>query len=52
MKGRGVDLRQHVIPLKTLSLKAGDSLSVRISHDMSAFTLQGVSDVGLKVTRQ
>ena len=43
---------QHVIPLKTLSLKAGDSLSVRISHDMSAFTLQGVSDVGLKVTRQ
>ena len=51
-KGRGVDLRQHVIPLKTLSLKAGDSLSVRISHDMSAFTLQGVSDIGLKVTRQ
>ncbi len=51
-EGKGVDLFQHVIPFKTLSLKAGDSLSVRIGHDMQAYTLKGVSDVGLKVTRQ
>ncbi|MBR0116832.1 MAG: gliding motility lipoprotein GldH [Prevotella sp.] len=51
-KGKGVDLYQHMIPLKTLPLKAGDSLSVRIAHGMKVFSVKGVSDVGLKITRQ
>ena len=51
-KGKGTSLYQHVVPFKTLPLKAGDSLSVRIAHDMQVFSLTGVSDVGLKVTRQ
>ncbi|MBO4658213.1 MAG: gliding motility lipoprotein GldH [Prevotella sp.] len=51
-KGKGIDLYQHVVPLKTLPLKSGDSLSVRIAHCMTTFSVKGVSDVGLKITRQ
>lgn len=50
--GDGVAVRNHVIPFKSLKLQTGDSLSVKIKHDMRQTTLQGVAGVGLKITRQ
>lgn len=50
--GDGVAVRTHVIPFKSLKLQTGDSLSVKIKHDMRQTTLPGVAGVGLKVTRQ
>ena len=51
-KGKGIDLFQNVVPFKTLPLKAGDSISLQIAHDMKALSIKGISDVGLKVTHR
>ena len=48
--GKGVNLRQYVIAVRQLSLKAGDSLSVSIKHHMQQSSISGVADVGIKVT--
>lgn len=40
---------QVSMPLKTLSLHKGDSLSVRLRHNMKRVELPGVVDVGLKI---
>ena len=51
LQGKGVDLRQLVTPLKGLRLQAGDSISLSIRHNMRRYAIEGISDVGLKVTR-
>ncbi|MBQ4352138.1 MAG: hypothetical protein II758_01005 [Prevotella sp.] len=40
---------QVSMPLKTLSLHKGDSLSVTLRHNMKCMALPGVVDVGLKL---
>ena len=40
---------QVSMPLKTLSLRKGDSLSVTLRHNMKCMALPGVVDVGLKL---
>ncbi len=50
--GHGTSLMQRVIPFKSLKLETGDSLSLRIRHNMSGSVVKGVTDVGLKVTFQ
>ena len=52
VEGRGVNLKQHTIPFKSLRLHPGDSIMMRISHNMQRLSVKGVSDVGVKVTRQ
>ena len=52
VEGRGVNLRQHNIPFKSFKLYPGDSIVMRISHGMQRLSVKGISDVGLKVTRQ
>ena len=47
--GNGLNISQIQIPLKTLSLKEGDSLSVNIQHNMRRDILKGISDIGLKI---
>ena len=40
---------QVSMPLKTLSLHKGDSLSVTLRHNMKCMALPGVVDVGIKL---
>ncbi len=49
-RGEGANLKLLVIPLKSVKLEQGDSLSVRIRHNMKKTTVKGVSAIGLKVT--
>lgn len=50
--GGGVSLRQYRFPLRSLTLQEGDTLSVRIHHNMKRETLPGIVDVGAWVERQ
>lgn len=47
--GRGINYYQYDFPLRTVTLTPGDSLSVRIRHNMKREILPGVIDVGLTV---
>ena len=51
LQGKGVDLRQLVTPLKGLRLQVGDSISLAIRHNMRRYAIEGICDVGVKVTR-
>ena len=48
--GKGLNYHQFEFPLRTLSLAAGDSLTVSIRHDMKRDILPGISDVGFALT--
>lgn len=51
--GDGVSSYQYLFPVREEHLHKGDSLCVRIRHNMKREILPGVSDVGLKMeTRQ
>ena len=47
--GRGVTLYQYRFPLPDVSLDEGDSLCLRISHNMKRETLPGIADVGIRL---
>lgn len=47
--GDGVSSYQYLFPVREVSLRRGDSLSVRIRHNMKREILPGVSDIGLKI---
>lgn len=48
--GRGVSLLQYDFALDTLSLPAGTAGTITVRHIMSRDILQGISDVGLRLT--
>lgn len=48
--GRGVSLLQYDFALDTLSLPAGTAGIITVRHIMSRDILQGISDVGLRLT--
>ena len=48
--GDGINLRQVVIPLKSVKLEKGDSLALSIQHNMKNTAIKGVSAIGVKVT--
>ena len=52
MKGKGISHYQYNLPLKTLSLQEGDSLSINIRHDMKREILPGISDIGITLTKE
>lgn len=45
--GYGQSLWQQEVPLRKIKLHEGDSLSIKIRHNMRRDILRGVSDVGL-----
>ncbi len=47
--GTGVNLHQMEIPYKTIRLEKGDSIYMKIRHNMSRRRVKGISDIGLKV---
>ncbi|MBO4822473.1 MAG: gliding motility lipoprotein GldH [Prevotella sp.] len=51
LRGKGVDLYQLVVPFKGIRLQEGDSIEMAIHHNMRRFALEGIADVGFKVTK-
>lgn len=45
-KGQGLSYHQFTFPIRTLPLLVGDSLTIRVRHNMKREILPGVSDVG------
>ena len=50
IKGDGATLYQYRFHMTDISLNEGDSLSVRIRHDMKREVLPGIADVGIRLT--
>lgn len=51
LRGKGVDLYQLVVPFKGVRLQEGDSIEMAIRHNMRRMAVEGIADVGLKVTK-
>ncbi len=50
--GQGISHYQYNYPLNIVTLHKGDSLSIRIRHDMKREILPGVADIGMILTKQ
>ena len=50
--GTGLSYHQYKFPVTTLQLQHGDSIHVRVRHDMKREILPGVSDIGLSLYRE
>ena len=50
--GKGISYHQYLFPVSTLQLHSGDSIHVRVRHDMKREILPGVSDIGLAMKRE
>lgn len=50
--GKGISYHQYTFPITELHLQHGDSIHVRVRHDMKREILPGISDVGLSLTRE
>lgn len=50
--GRGISYHQYQFPITELLLHDGDSIHVRVRHDMKREILPGISDVGLSLRRE
>jgi gliding motility-associated lipoprotein GldH len=51
VKGKGVSFYQYNFHLNDLDLRAGDSLSINIRHNMKREILPGIADVGIKLIK-
>ena len=50
--GKGINHYQYLYPLTTLKLNKGESVHVAIRHCMKREILPGITDIGLKLSRQ
>jgi len=50
--GKGINHYQYLFPLTTLKLNKGETVHVAIRHCMKREILPGITDVGLKLSRQ
>lgn len=49
--GNGITLKNHEKYIGTIHLKPGDSLTVKVAHNMRRETMPGIKDIGIKVTK-
>ena len=49
IKGKGVSLFQYNSHIKDLSIEKGDSIEVRVRHNMKREILHGIMDIGVRV---
>ena len=49
--GEGISYRQYQFDICKLQLQEGDSLHIVVRHDMKREILPGVSDIGVKITK-
>lgn len=52
IKGQGVSFYQFAFPLDDIDLQEGDSVQIRIRHDMKREILPGIADVGISLSRK
>lgn len=52
VKGKGVGYYQYGFPMKDRLLNHGDSIYVRIRHDMKREIMPGITDVGIKISER
>lgn len=50
--GSGVNFLQYRFPVNSLQLQDGDSIHIRVRHDMKREILPGISDVGISLQRK
>lgn len=50
--GTGVNFHQYRFPITELQLQDGDSIHIRVRHDMKREILPGISDVGISLRRK
>lgn len=50
--GSGVNFHQYRFPVAALQLQEGDSIHIRVRHDMKREILPGISDVGISLNRK
>lgn len=50
--GSGVNFHQYRFPVNSLQLQDGDSIHIRVRHDMKREILPGISDVGISLRRK
>lgn len=51
-RGQGVSVYQFAFPVADVDLNEGDSVQIRIRHDMKREILPGIADVGIKLSRK
>lgn len=51
VRGQGVSYYQYSIPLTMIDISDGDSVEIRIRHNMKREILPGISDIGVKISR-
>ena len=51
VKGDGLSYYQYSFPLTTLRLNSGDTLGIRVRHNMRREILPGIADIGMKISR-
>lgn len=51
-KGQGLNYYQYSFPINSMHLQTGDSLQIKVRHDMKREILPGVSDIGIQILRQ
>lgn len=49
---KGITLHNHEREISTIHLQPGDSLNVKVAHNMRKETMPGITDIGIKVTRK
>lgn len=49
--GKGISYHQYIFDMSPIQLQQGDSIHVRIRHDMKREILPGVSDVGIMMLK-
>lgn len=50
-KGQGISYYQYNFPINVYRLNQGDSIHITVRHDMKREILPGVSDIGVKITK-
>ena len=50
-QGQGISYYQYNFPLHPIELQQGDSIVVRVRHDMKREILPGISDIGIQYTK-
>ena len=50
--GSAVNFHQYRFPVNSLQLQDGDSIHIRVRHDMKREILPGISDVGISLLRK
>ena len=51
MRGRGMAIYEYDCPLRRMKLSTGDSLQIRIRHNMKREILPGIASIGVRIDR-